>query len=163
MVLPIAAALATASLAIHPDPMLLVPGLWDHSRSMALSMGSMVARYALEELGADRPVSRFVSISGPQHGTWTAYALDAPGIVEMRPGSHYLQDLDPGWPALASKVRVTCIWSPLDLMIVPSWSSELPDATAVQIPVALHPWMLTDPRVEQAVERALAVPQEARE
>ena len=42
-------------------------------------------------------------------------------------------------------------------MIVPPRSSRLAGARERRVPVLLHPWMVTDPRVHRAVTEALTV------
>lgn len=114
---------------------------------VGFSMGALVTRWYVQRgAGKDR-VRRFVSISGPHHGTYCAYALPFASVRQMRPGSAFLQDLaadpDPFGP-----VEVHCVYTPLDLMIVPATSSVLGAAKSVRsFVVALHSLMLWDGRV----------------
>jgi triacylglycerol esterase/lipase EstA (alpha/beta hydrolase family) len=118
---------------------------------VGFSMGALVTRYWIQRGGGRARVRRFVSISGPHAGTANAYALPFAGVREMRPGSTLLRDLsqdtDP-WGA----VEVHCFWTPFDLMIVPARSGVLAGARTVKrVPVAMHRWMVTDPRVIREV------------
>ena len=122
---------------------------------VAFSMGGLVARYYLQRLGGRSRVIHFITISTPHHGTNTAKLSDRTGFLEMRPDSAFLLDLNRDAKGL-SKISFTSIWSPLDLMIQPADSSQLPFGRDVKIPVVLHNWMLTDPRVIKAVLAALA-------
>jgi len=122
---------------------------------VGFSMGALIARYYLQRLGGKERVRRFVSISGPHAGTWTAYALPFAGVRQMRPSSPWLRSLqrdpDPFGP-----VQVHCVYTPWDLMIVPAHSSVLPRAHSVhRLPVRLHRWMLTDARVVERVAELL--------
>lgn len=120
---------------------------------VGFSMGALVSRYFIQRLSGKARVRRFVSISGPHAGTYTAMAmptrlgrLDLRGIGDMRPGSALLRglsaDADPFGP-----VEVHVLYTPYDLMIVPATSSVLPGArTQTVIPVALHRQMITHPR-----------------
>lgn len=122
---------------------------------VSFSMGALVSRYWLYRQGGAAAVAHWVSISGPHHGTLTGYARDNEGTRQMRFGSDLLQDLerDEGqWGA----VKVTCLWTPLDLMIVPSTSSVLRGADCQRFPVVVHPAMLWDARVLERVEAALS-------
>lgn len=121
---------------------------------VGFSMGALVSRYWVQRMGGKACVRRFVSISGPQQGTWTAYAMGKPGVKQMRPKSSLLmqleRDRDP-W----GEVEVHTMWTPYDLMIVPSRSSQLRGAsTDHRLTVALHRWMITDRR---AIERVLLI------
>jgi len=114
---------------------------------VGFSMGALVTRYYLQRGGGKSRVRRFVSISGPHAGTINALALPFAGVRQMRPGSELLRDLasdpDPWGP-----VEVHTVWTPYDLMILPARSSKLPGARSERvIPVKMHRWMITDPRV----------------
>ncbi len=130
---------------------------------VAFSLGGIASRYYLQRLGGAARVQRFVTISSPHHGTLTGYIRNNPGATELRIGSAFLADLDRDWEATAKQVQVTSIWTPFDLMIVPSMSSRLKGATEVLLPVALHPWMLKDAGCAQAVAAALRQDQSSSE
>jgi triacylglycerol lipase len=121
---------------------------------VCFSMGGIVGRYYLQRLGGLERVQRFVTISSPHVGTFTAYFRDNHGGRQLRPDSDLLADLNRDIDSLAS-LKITTIWTPLDLMIVPAWSSRLSFGHEVVIPVFLHPWMLRSRRVHSAVEMAL--------
>lgn len=124
---------------------------------VAFSMGALVSRYWVQRLGGRDVVRRFVSISGPHGGTWTAYVRWNAGGADMRPGSPLLTalaaDAHP-W----GDVQVTSFWTPFDLMVLPGSSGHLPGATDRMFPVLIHPWMLTDHRVHAAIIQALSSP-----
>ena len=122
---------------------------------VAFSMGGLVARSYVQRLGGLPRVIHFVTISSPHHGTTTAYLENLMGVLEMRPGSAFLLDLNGDVDRL-SEISFTSIWSHLDLMIQPADSSRLPFGRDVEIPVVLHPLMMTDPRVIDAVMATLA-------
>jgi triacylglycerol lipase len=122
---------------------------------VAFSMGALVARYFLQRLDGRAMVRRFISISGPHQGTLTAYFRRNAGGAQMRPRSGLLQDLSAdGNPW--EDVEVFSFWSVLDLTILPSVSSRLPRAQNRAFAVMLHPWMLSDQKVIQAVVQTLA-------
>lgn len=114
---------------------------------VGFSMGALTGRYYLQRLGGRRRVRRFISISGPHHGTFMAYGMSLPGIRDMRPHSALIQDLerdaDP-W----GDVETHVIYTPFDLTILPATSSELRGARSThRVPVPVHRWMIRDPRV----------------
>lgn len=124
---------------------------------VGFSMGGIVSRYDVQKLGGISRVQRFVTISSPHHGTVVAYASQHPGCVQMRPNSLFLQDLNRDVQML-EQLNFTSIWTPYDLMIIPTHSSKMPVGKELTIPVALHSWMLKDFRSIEAVAAALAEP-----
>ena len=124
---------------------------------VGFSMGGIVSRYYVQRLGGINRVQRFITIASPHRGTFAAYASTRPGCLQMRPESEFLLDLNQDVTML-QKLNFTSIWTPLDLMIVPANSSQLPVGKDVQVLAATHPLMLTDPRSLQAVAHALTEP-----
>ncbi len=123
---------------------------------VGFSMGALVARVYLQELSGHRSIRTFVSLSGPQRGTYTAYALSVfAGVRQMRPGSALLRRLGDDVSGLPN-VSVHCVYTPYDALIVPATSSILRGARSVhRVPVALHRWMLSDARVHDLVATLL--------
>ncbi|MEH2196384.1 MAG: triacylglycerol lipase [Nostoc sp.] len=128
-----------------------------HLDIVGFSMGGIVSRYYIQRLGGINRVQRFITISSPHYGTVVAYGSQRPGCIQMRPDSIFLKDLNSD-AAILEQVDFTSIWTPYDLMIVPANSSQMPVGIEVIIPVALHPWMLTDSRSLAAVKAALTNP-----
>jgi triacylglycerol lipase len=120
-------------------------------------MGGIVSRYYIQRLGGIQRVQRFITIASPHQGTFTAYLRPNLGCNQMRRGSLFLQNLNHD-AAMLERINFTSIWSPLDLMIVPASSSHLDVGREVIVPVVLHPLMVTDNRVLQEIEKALAEP-----
>ena len=125
---------------------------------IGFSMGGLVTRYYLQRLGGNERVERYITISAPNNGTLTAFSLPFPGIKQMRPQSDFLTDLNQDVESCLEKIRVTWMWTPFDLMILPADSSRLPIGREVKLPVAFHPWMLSDPKALAEVEKALLEP-----
>ena len=75
----------------------------------------------------------------------------------MRPGSAFLTDLNRDVAALA-RIRVTTIWTPFDLMILPPTSSTHLPGPSARFNVLLHPLMLRDRRVLKLVHSILTEP-----
>ncbi|MEA5623156.1 triacylglycerol lipase [Nostoc sp. UHCC 0251] len=124
---------------------------------VGFSMGGIVSRYYVQRLGGINRVQRFITISSPHHGTVVAYGSWRPGCVQMRPDSVFLKDLNSD-AVILGQLNFTSIWTPYDLMIVPANSSQMSVGREVIVPVALHPWMLTDPRSLAVVKATLAEP-----
>jgi triacylglycerol esterase/lipase EstA (alpha/beta hydrolase family) len=122
---------------------------------VGFSMGALVTRTYLQLLGGDAHVRTFISISGPQRGTLTAYALPLYGVRQMRPGSPLLRALGTDVSHL-HRVAVHCVYTPFDALIVPSESSVLDGARSVhKVPVLVHRLMLSDARVHALAAKLL--------
>lgn len=125
---------------------------------IGFSMGGIVTRYYLQRLGGIKRVERYISISAPNHGTLMAYTLPFPGVVQMRPNSELLQDLNGDGAKLLSRINFTVMWTPWDLMIIPPSSSRMSVGKEVKLPVLVHKWMLSDKKSKETVARVLAEP-----
>ena len=121
---------------------------------VGFSMGGLVARYYVQRLGGIERVRRFITMSSPHKGTWTAFLRQNRGARQMRPGSAFLQDLNRD-AATVCRIEFTTIRTPFDLMIVPADSSELGVGRSIRINVAAHPLMVRDRRVLDLVHRLL--------
>jgi len=120
---------------------------------VGFSMGGLIARYYLQRLGGLTRVRRVITIAAPHHGTWTAYLRNNPGARDMRPGSPFLKDLDRDADSLR-RLSFTSIWTPLDLMIVPSTSSRF--GRSILVSSLAHPLMVRNRKVLRLVESILS-------
>jgi triacylglycerol lipase len=123
---------------------------------VGFSMGGIISRYYIQRLGGIDRVGKLVTISSPHRGTWTAYASTQPGCMQMRPNSEFLQNLNRDAAEILGKLDFTSIWTPYDLMILPASSSEISLGTQIQIPVALHAWMVKDTRTLKVLASVLS-------
>jgi triacylglycerol lipase len=121
---------------------------------VGFSMGGIISRYYVQRLGGINRVQRFITIASPHRGTVMAYASQRCGCLQMRPYSKFIQDLNSDVTML-EQLDFTSIWTPYDLMIVPSSSSRLAVGKEVIIPTLTHDWMLTDKRSIATVIEAL--------
>jgi len=99
------------------------------------SMGGLVARQYVQELGGDRLVDTVVTMGTPHRGTYAAWCGIGRAAEQCRPGSAYLAQLErTARPGLA---RWISYYSDLDFMITPAVSAKLLtpalDATNVRI------------------------------
>jgi triacylglycerol lipase len=97
---------------------------------IGFSMGGLATRYYLQKLGGHARVEHYISLAAPHHGTAMAYLWPLPGARQMRFGSEFLRELAAG-DEILNQLKVTTIWTPLDLMIVPATSSRLPRIQSV--------------------------------
>lgn len=127
---------------------------------VGFSMGGIVSRYYVQRLGGLSRVQRFVTIASPHNGTWTGYLRYNIGAAQMRPESAFLQDLNRD-AFLLDRINFTSIWTPLDLMIVPASSSQMPVGECKRVWVPGHSQMITDASSLQALATALMQPVKA--
>jgi triacylglycerol lipase len=118
---------------------------------VGFSMGGIVCRYYVQKLDPTHRVERFVTISAPHHGTWTAYLSKKAGCVEMRPGSAFLNSLNSDLDRLR-RVRFMSLWTPLDLVILPASSSRMSVGRQTRIWAAAHPLMILQRQSIDTVE-----------
>ncbi|MBE9122973.1 triacylglycerol lipase [Tychonema sp. LEGE 07199] len=121
------------------------------------SMGGIVSRYYVQRLGGINLVQRFITISAPHSGTLTAYCRSLPGYLDMRLNSDLLRDLNQDVMDLR-RINFTSIWTPFDMMIVPSKSSKMPVGKEVKLNVMLHRQMVTDDQSINALIEELKAP-----
>jgi pimeloyl-ACP methyl ester carboxylesterase len=87
------------------------------------SMGGLIARQYVQELGGDRLVDTVVTLGTPHRGTYTAYFGFGHTLEQCRPDSDYLRRLDDSArPRLA---RWISYYSDLDFMVTPAVSAKL--------------------------------------
>jgi triacylglycerol lipase len=123
---------------------------------VGFSMGALVARYFLQELGGHERARAFYSIAGPHKGTGYASLYPGAGARDMRPKSAFLRDLDRSAAKLQSIPQV-CYWTPSDVLIKPAESAVFSGAESVQIPSFSHALMLLDERLFTDIEGRLAL------
>ena len=121
---------------------------------IGFSMGGLISRHYLQRLGGIGKIGRFITMATPHHGTHMARFGNLPGWVQMRPGSEFLRDLARDADVLRG-LPFTSFYTPLDTIIVPARSSEMPQARNVRIWAATHPSFILERRRIRAVAAAL--------
>ncbi len=87
------------------------------------SMGGLIARQYVQQLGGHHLVDTVITLGTPHRGTYAAWLGFGRASVQCRPGSTYLQQLErTARPGLA---RWVAYYSDLDLMITPAVSAKL--------------------------------------
>jgi triacylglycerol lipase len=116
---------------------------------VGFSMGALVSRIYLQELGGAERVRDFFSISGPHSGSLMAWFGRGNGARELRPGSELLRRLE-GGVARLKEVEVVCYWTPFDLMVFPARSALFGEVGERVLVWALaHPLMLKSGRLRR--------------
>ena len=121
---------------------------------VAFSMGGLVSRYYLQDLGGAERCENLITVSTPHHGTRAAFIYPTQGANDMRPGSPFLQGLETTEYRLG-KMRVASYRTPMDLVILPPTSSIWDRAENFEYRVPLHPLMLNSKPVLSDIERRL--------
>lgn len=85
---------------------------------VAYSLGGLVARFYLQELGGHRRVDQCITLATPHHGTYSSYWAPTAVGRQLRPDSGFLGRLAaPG--RRAAGVRYLSLWAEQDLVILP--------------------------------------------
>lgn len=121
---------------------------------VAHSMGGLVSRYYLQELGGYQHCCTLVTLATPHNGTKTAYFYPGKGAWQMRPRSEFLQQLDASTDRLKN-VRLISYRTPLDLVILPSTSSHWDLAENRLVWAPAHPLVMHSPRVQREIFQEL--------
>lgn len=87
------------------------------------SLGGVLLRWYVQELGGDRYVDTAITIASPHEGTVAALNAPGPCARDLRPGSNVIRRLAAG--ARATDVRWIAFHSNLDLLVQPAVSAKL--------------------------------------
>jgi triacylglycerol lipase len=112
------------------------------------SLGGVVARSWLQELGGARRVDRCITLSSPHRGTYGAYWVAGRIGRELRPDSPIIQRLE-ATRAAADRVKFTSIVAGSDNIVFPRVFASHEEL--VHVPDIGHVGMLFSPRVLRAV------------
>ncbi len=121
---------------------------------VGFSLGGIVARYYLQRMGGLERTGRFLSVATPHHGTWVAFASRLPAALQLRPNSSFLRDLNADAEQLAS-IEFSSMWTPLDLMIVPSFNCRFRVGTNMAVWSLQHQGLITGQRGIGAIAKVL--------
>ncbi|MFP6876936.1 MAG: alpha/beta fold hydrolase [Roseibacillus sp.] len=108
---------------------------------VAFSMGGLVARYYLQELGGAARCKGLYTIATPHNGTYTAYLYPGLGAKQMRPESAFLASLKKG-ASIFEDIPATSYRSPLDVVMLPTKSPKWTKADNVRFWSAVHPSLM---------------------
>lgn len=124
---------------------------------LGFSMGGIIGRIWLQQLGGAQRTHRFISIGSPHRGTVMAQLIPSwlfAGLADMKRGSPLLQALNADVQALEGLdcVSYYCRW---DLMVFPGWQAHLPTGSVSSLPVLTHQQLISHPRALKVVLRTL--------
>ena len=124
---------------------------------VAHSLGGILLRWYVQELGGDRHVGTALTLGTPHEGTATAHLAVERTARQLRPGSPVMARLAAG--ARPSSVRWVAVYSDADLLVWPTSAAGLRvpglGATNVELHGVGHLSMLIDARVVAVVTAEL--------
>ncbi|HWB61374.1 MAG TPA: alpha/beta fold hydrolase [Chthoniobacteraceae bacterium] len=121
---------------------------------IGFSMGGLICRYYLQRLGGLQRVAHFVTLGAPHHGSMLAWFVNNPGCLQMRPGSVFIKDLNSDIAALR-QAHFASIWTPFDLIIIPSSSSRTEVSRNFILWLPIHPLLVWSPKSLRLVAELL--------
>lgn len=121
---------------------------------VGFSMGGLVSRYYVQRLGGVDRVEHLVTLAAPHQGTVMAELNPGRGGHHMRRNSDFLKELSDD-RGVFDRVKFTSFYTPLDMIIVPANSSEMPQANNVRVLAAMHPSLILEKRFLRAVATTL--------
>lgn len=110
---------------------------------IGFSMGGIIARYYIQKYNKDGIIQKYISISSPHRGTYTSYFNKGDGVKELRPESIFIKKINTEKPNCKS----LSIYTPFDLIIIPSNSSNIKFGENKIFFVLAHPLMLRSKKV----------------
>jgi len=116
------------------------------------SLGGLVARVYLQELGGARRVERCITLATPHRGTYNAYWIASRVGMELRPDSQLLQRISRS-EKKASKVRFTSIIAGSDNIVLPRVFAE--NQETIHVPDLGHIGLLFSPRIFRSIANCL--------
>lgn len=115
------------------------------------SLGGLLARWCVQELGGDRRVARLVTLASPHAGTTAASVPFGPLARALRPGSPELRRLADGAHRVAHLPHVAIVAARDRMILPPSSAAAVPRARVTWLPDLGHNEILFDPRVFELV------------
>jgi triacylglycerol lipase len=121
------------------------------------SLGGVVARYYVQELGGAGRVEQIISLASPFHGTEAAWRLPSP-LGKVTP---VLREIAPDSPLL-SRLRArpvavphTSVVASEDFLVTPPRSAAFPGSEVVELDGVGHNGLLFDERVARVVSQKI--------
>ena len=124
---------------------------------LGFSMGGIISRVWLQELGGASRSHRFISVGSPQRGTLTAQWIPRwlfAGLADMKRGSRLLRHLNAD-PSSLRRLACTSFYCRWDLMVFPGWQAVLPLGTQHAVPVLTHQQLMAHPRALELLTQTI--------
>ncbi len=120
---------------------------------LGFSMGGLISRFWLQELGGYKRTKRFFCIGSPQHGTFTAQCIPRflfEGISDMKLGSDFIHSLK-GNSFRLEAIHCESFYCKYDLMVFPGWTAVLPFGSCKELPALTHKSLIYDSKSLQVI------------
>lgn len=88
---------------------------------IGISQGGIIALAYLKYY-KNRSVKKIFTLCSPHKGSRLAKILNLPGIIDLRPGSKLLKELE--LFAKEEKLDIYSVYTPFDLMVFPGWNAR---------------------------------------
>lgn len=121
---------------------------------IGFSMGAIVCRYYLQEIGGIDRVNKLITISAPHYGSYLSYIYPGKGMKQLRPNSDFLKNLKQK-EFLLKTLTLFSYRTPLDLMIIPNNSSIWDIATNKKFISPMHSSMLINSKLIKEIIKEL--------
>lgn len=121
---------------------------------IAHSMGGLVARYYIQQLGGARRVDQLVTLATPHRGSHAANFIPSPLVRQLLPDGPFIRHLN-SLPE-PTGVRVTSIVAGRDLLVQPIESARCPFGDVIHFDRLGHVELLFRPEVFSAVASVLS-------
>lgn len=120
------------------------------------SMGGLIGRYMIKNLGADKDVVHYVAFGTPQHGTVMAHLFNwiLKSNEQMSRNSAFIKELNAG-DETPGNVKYTMIRGGLDEISIPNDTAVLEGAENHFIPRAMHLHLVFHPEAQRIAIEAL--------
>lgn len=123
---------------------------------VAHSMGGLVARFYLQQLGGARRVNRLITLGTPHLGTHAATFVPSALVRQLLPDGPFIRHLNALPPPKG--LQVTSIVAGRDLLIQPVEAARCPFGDELRVDDAGHVELLFRPRVLAKVRDILRAP-----
>ena len=124
---------------------------------LGFSMGGVVSRVWLQQLGGASRTRSFISVGTPHCGTFTAQLVPSwlrQGIADMKRGSFLLNELNRD-SHLLQEVKCSSYFCRWDLVVFPGWQAILPIGSSHSVPVLTHKELLSNPKSIEILGNAI--------
>ena len=123
---------------------------------IAHSMGGLVARAYIQQLGGERRVDRLITLGTPHGGSHAATFVPAPLVRQLLPSSEFLTRLNSHDPP--ERLRTLSLVAGRDLLVQPVESAHCPFGESVVFDDLGHLELLFRPQVYQEIAAELEKP-----
>src|SRR3989344_2503959 len=103
---------------------------------IGISQGGIIALAYLKYY-KNKNVKKLFTLCSPHKGSRLANILNLPGIIDLRPNSKLLKELEAF--AQDQKIDISSVYTPFDLMVFPGWNARTKYGKAKIVFAPAHP------------------------